>query len=173
MDLGVLTKHGRIRHPQTQGKDERFNGTLLKERLKYREYDDFFHAQTDFNEYRDFYNNERPHHALNLETPSTRYAESEKRLHQCTGTWKYDNKFEVKPVKKSGYITFNRQGYFLSEAFGGKDVGLVESRSRKGLFHIVYRNFCVAKLNVDNRHVLAKRAFKWEYNVSDDDASRR
>jgi transposase InsO family protein len=34
MNLGVLTIHGRIRHPQTQGKEERFNGSLKRELLR-------------------------------------------------------------------------------------------------------------------------------------------
>jgi len=166
MEMGVLTKHGRVRHPQTQGKEERFNGTLKKERLRYREYEGFAHAQADFDEFRDFYNHERPHHALNLETPSTRYRESTKRMPEGLAGWEYGHGFEIKLVKKSGYITINRQGYFLSEAFGGKEVGLIESKSRKGLFHVVYRGFRVAKLCVDDRYVLARRAFRWGHEIS-------
>ena len=64
-------------------------------------------------------------------------------------------------IKQSCYITINRQGYFLSEAFGGKLVGIIESASDKGLFYVLYRQFCIAKLNVDDRVVVAKRAFIW------------
>ena len=35
MELGILTLHGRILHPQTQGKEERFNGSLTREFLKH------------------------------------------------------------------------------------------------------------------------------------------
>ena len=162
MDLGILTKHGRIHHPQTQGKEERFNGTLLRERIKHRTYENITHAQSDFDEYRAFYNYERPHHALKLDTPSKRYRNSERKLPQRVYEWKYGSDVSVRKIKKSGYLTINSQGYFLSEAFGGKSVGIRESVVDKGLFYVLYRQFCIAKLNADERVVVAKRAFIWD-----------
>lgn len=162
MDLGILTIHGRIRHPQTQGKNERFNRTLLDERIKYRSYEDFVHAQNDFDEYRIFYNYERPHHALSLETPSERYHNSGRKLPQRVEEWKYDPGVLVRQIKSSGYLTLNGQGYFLSEAFGGKTVGLLESDINTGVFFVLYRQFCIAKLNVDERIVAARKAFRWK-----------
>jgi len=164
MDLGILTKHCRIRHPQTVGKSERFNGTLLQERIRFREYENFEHAQSDFDEYRAFYNYERPHHALNLDTPSERYRSSERKLPKQVEEWEYDTDVVVRQIKNSGYLTFNGQGYFLSEAFGGKIVGLRESESNGGLFYVLYRQFCIAKLNVDDRVVVARKAFRWGVN---------
>jgi len=161
MDLGILTIHGRIRHPQTQGKEERFNGTLLKERIKFREYKDLIHAQQDFDEYREFYNYERPHHALGLETPSARYADSSSKMPESIEEWAYGSSEAIRRLKNSGYLTFNGQGYFLSEAFGGKTIALRESRSTNGLFYVVYRQFCIAKLNVNERIVISRRAFRW------------
>ena len=35
MELGILVLHGRPLHPQTQGKEERFNSSLKKECLRY------------------------------------------------------------------------------------------------------------------------------------------
>jgi transposase InsO family protein len=165
MDLGVLTKHGRIRHPQTQGKDERFNGTLLRERIKYREYEDFAHAQSDFDEYRDFYNYERPHHSLGLKTPSEQYRYSSCKLPHRVDDWIYDSDVQVRQIKNSGYLTFRGQGYFLSEAFGGRTVGLRESVKEYGVFFVLYRQFCIAKLNSDDRIVLARKACRWNSHI--------
>jgi len=163
MDLGILTIHGRAYHPQTQGKEERFNGTLLRERLKYREYESSEHAQRDFDEYRIFYNYERPHHALDMETPSERYCNSERTLPQRVDDWDYGTDVTVRQIKDHGYLTINGQGYFLSESFGRKTVGLIESISNRGLFYVIYRQFCVAKLNVDERIVVARKAFRWDF----------
>jgi len=159
MDLGILTRHGRIMHPQTQGKDERFNGTLLRELIRYRAYEDYIHAQSDFDEWRCFYNEERPHHALNLGVPVDRYQESTRKLPRRIDEWVYEPDTEMKKVKNSGYLTLRGQGYFLSEAFGGKMVGLIENMHEHGEFLVLYRQFCVAKLNVDDRVVLARKAF--------------
>ena len=52
MELGVLTLHGRLRHPQTQGKDERFNGSFTKECLRGKQFRDLAHAQESFDAYR-------------------------------------------------------------------------------------------------------------------------
>ena len=165
MDFGILTKHCRIRHPQTQGKDERFNGTLLRERIKYREYEDFAHAQRDFDEYRDFYNYERPHHALSMGTPSERYRDSICKLPQRIEEWLYGADVQVRQVKSSGYLTFRGQGYFLSEAFGGKTIGLREAEDETGVFLVLYRQFCIAKLDIDERVVLARKTFRWYTNL--------
>ena len=164
MDLGILTRHGRAYHPQTQGKEERFNGTLHRERLKYREYENSEHAQRDFDEYRDFYNYERPHHALDLATPSERYCNSERKLPQRNEEWDYGADVQTRHVKAHGYLTIEGQGYFLSEALGRKTVGVIESKSTKGLYYVLYREFCIAKLNVDDRIVIARKAYRWESN---------
>lgn len=159
MDLGILTKHGRIRHPQTQGKDERFNGSLYKELLKYRKMENFLHAQTEFDEYRSFYNHERPHHALLLGFPSQRYRKSDRKLPQRINEWEYGTGFLVRQIKNSGYLTVCGQGYFLSEAFANKMVGIKKSDDEQNIFWVFYRQFCVAKLDVDERVVIARKPF--------------
>ena len=162
MDLGILTIHGRPRHPQTQGKEERFNGTLYREHIKHRSIGNRTQAQQGFNEYRTFYNHERPHHALDLSTPAERYCASDRKLPAGVVEWVYHTGVDVRKVKSAGYFSFRGQGYFLSEAFGGLEVGLAESHSTAGLFYVLYRQFCVAKLNVDDRAVLARKAFRFD-----------
>ena len=66
MELGILTLHGRALHPQTQGKEESFNRSMTKELLKHTTISDQPDAQRQFDAYRDFYNNGRPHNALVL-----------------------------------------------------------------------------------------------------------
>ena len=161
MDLGILTIHGRAYHPQTQGKEERFNGTLKRERLKYREYENSEHAQRDFDEYREFYNYERPHHALCLDTPSTHYSNSERKLPQRIEDWEYGTDIKERQIKTHGYLSFDGRGYFISEAFGDRRVGLIESKTKRGQFYVLYRQFCIAKLDVDERIVVARKAFRW------------
>ena len=166
MDLGILVKHGRPRHPQTQGKEERFNGTLYRECIKGVEFEHFPHAQALFDEYRCFYNLERPHHALDLATPAERYRQSARKIPQRVDEWEYPVGVIVARVKTSGYLTLRGQGYFLSEAFGGKSVGLLDSGDKDGTFFVLYRGFCVAKLNVEQRCVIAKFAFFWDNSGS-------
>ena len=74
MDLGVGVAHGRPYHPQTQGKDERFHRTLKAEVLDGRTFADLPHAQDAFDAWREVYNSQRPHQALDMARPSARHA---------------------------------------------------------------------------------------------------
>jgi transposase InsO family protein len=156
MQLGILPKHGRVRHPQTQGKDERFNGTVKNELLKYTDIADGAHAQKKFAEFREFYNNVRPHHALNLDVPASRYEPSKRRLPKSIEPWDYVKGFECRNVKSSGYMSFRGQGYFLSEALGEETVGIRET-GKDAEFDIFYRQFRIALLNADERTITSRR----------------
>lgn len=78
MELGILTLHGRARHSQTQGKKESFNRSMIKELLANARVAALADAQRQFDAYREFYNKERPHHALNLDNSSQHYRPSQR-----------------------------------------------------------------------------------------------
>lgn len=71
--LGIDLWHGRPFHPQTQGKEERFHRSLKAEVLQGHSFQDCLDAQRHFDPWRDVYNLQRPHEALNLATPASRY----------------------------------------------------------------------------------------------------
>ena len=161
MDLGILTIHCKVRRPQTQGKEERFNGTLKRELLNYQKLNDMPHAQQAFDEFKAFYNTKRPHHALGLDTPATRYTPSNQSFCAEIPSWTYPSHMDTRTIKKPGYLTFHGKGYFLSESLGGRKVGLEESMSQPGLFHVVYRGFRVATVDVDERAVTSRKVRRW------------
>ena len=105
MDHGILTIHGRIRHPQTQGKEERFNQTMRRELLRQKPIADWEDAAVKFEEYRRFYNEVRPHHALQLDTPSQHYQSSQRIYCDQVPEWEYPEGTEIHTVKKTGFIT--------------------------------------------------------------------
>lgn len=71
--LGIRVIHGRPYHPQTQGKDERFHRTLKAEILNGNSFCDLAECQRSFDKWRQIYNYRRPHEALGMSTPATRY----------------------------------------------------------------------------------------------------
>lgn len=158
MDLGVLTIHGRIRHPQTQGKDESFNRNMANELLKYIEFNNMADAQLHFDRYRDFYNQERPHHALNLEIPANHYHPSERKLPIRIEDWEYPTGYELRKIKETGFLTYKGQGYFLSEAFGGKNIAIRESHI-PGCISLFYRQFRIGRIDVDRRVFTLKKSY--------------
>lgn len=158
MELGVLTLHGRIRHPQTQGKEESFNRSMKRELLNHTTFNDKLDAQRKFDEYRDFYNNERPHMALALDTPSERYTASKIAIPARIESWDYGTGYELRKVKQNGHISWRGQGYFLSEAFGGKTIAVRESRI-PGNISLFFRKFRIGRIDVEKRVFTQKRAY--------------
>lgn len=69
---------GRVAHPQTQGKLERFNRTLQKECLRRHDLPGVTEWNAVLEEYRCLYNTVRPHEALGQEPPASRYRPSER-----------------------------------------------------------------------------------------------
>ena len=70
MRLGVRVLHGRPRHPQTQGKEERFHRTFKAEVVGGFGFRDLPECQRAFDDWRPRYNHERPHEALDMATPA-------------------------------------------------------------------------------------------------------
>lgn len=76
------TKHRRTRaySPKTNGKVERFNGTLAREWAYVRPYDSEEARRAALADFLNFYNHERPHSALGHQPPITRTLGSEFRI---------------------------------------------------------------------------------------------
>ena len=173
MELGILTLHGRILHPQTQGKEERFNGSLTREFLKYETFEDWEDARIKLEEYRNFYNNKRPHFALDLDTPSKHYQPSKREYTHKISEWEYSNECDVRKVKESGYITIRNQGYFLSEAFGGKTIAVKGSSKGQHLINLYFRQFKIGQIDVEKRVFTFKRAYLIENDPRLDEAKHK
>ena len=161
MELGILPLHGRPLHPQTQGKEERFNRSLTRELLNGRTFADMAEADSAFQAYRDFYNNERPHCALGLDTPASRYARSPREYTETAEAWTYPAGYELRKVRENGYISVHGHGYFFSEAFGGKEIAVCES-GVSGRFNLYFRQFTVGQIDLDRRVFTFKKAYLTE-----------
>lgn len=122
--LGIRVLHGRPHHPQTQGKAERFHRTLTAEVLAGRHFRDCRHAQQHFDRWREVYNTERPHHALTLQTPISRYAASPRSLPPTLPAIEYGPDDEVRRVQWNGEIYFRGACFRIGKAFHGQPVAL-------------------------------------------------
>ena len=125
--LGVELVHGRPRHPQTQGKEERFHKTLKREVLsKTTVWRDLGHCDRAFAEFRELYNHVRPHRSLGLDCPAERYRASSRAMPasvpQCTSF--YEGADQVRKVKGKGEIMFRNRTYAMGSAFAGESVAI-------------------------------------------------
>ena len=156
MELGVLTLHGRPLHPQTQGKQERFNRSFTRECLAGKTFRDLADAQKAFDDYRTFYNTVRPHSALELAVPASVYSTSPRPFPSHIEDWEYGNDCQLCKVRQTGYFSFEGQGYFLSEAFRGKTIAVRESHL-PGQITLLFRQFRIGRIDREKRVFTTKR----------------
>ena len=144
--LGVAVLHGRPRHPQTQGKEERFHRTLKAEVLsRTTAWRDLAHCQHHFQSWREVYNHERPHEALGGEVPASRYQPSSRSMPERlpeAGQW-YGREDVVRKVGSKGAVFWHRALWAVGEAFSGEEVALRETGD--GRFEVYY---CWKRLGV-------------------------
>ena len=141
LQLGVDIHHGRPRHPQTQGKDERFHRTLQAELLDSRVFD-LADCQQRFDQWREVYNHERPHEALGMEPPASRYQLSPRPYPDHLPAIEYDSIDQVRKVQAKGEIYFHGRAFPIGKAFRSQPVAL--RPSAKDGFWDVY--FCAHRI---------------------------
>ncbi|MGK7371732.1 MAG: IS481 family transposase [Candidatus Halalkalibacterium sp. M3_1C_030] len=127
--LGVRVIHSRPGHPQTHGKNERFNGTLQAELLRFEEFRNFPHAQQRFDWWRDRYNTERPHQGIDDQVPIDRYSESWRTFPEQLAPIEYDQSDEIRKVNNNGYISYQATSYKIGKAFCGHPVALRDQQN--------------------------------------------
>jgi transposase InsO family protein len=147
LHLDVIMTHGRPLHPQTQGKDERFHRTLKDEVISTRSFHSLDHAQTAFDVFRHTYNHLRPHEALGLLPPITRYAPSVRSYPTQLPLIEYPDTAVVRNVTSRGVIKFEGREYYLGEAFSGYPVGLFPSED-DGTKKVFFRHYQVAQIDL-------------------------
>jgi transposase InsO family protein len=124
MRLRVRVTHSRPRHPQTNGKLERFHRTLKKDVLSQHIITDFEHAQLLFDEWREIYNYQRPHQAIDMLVPANRYKPSERSMPNTLEPIEYSDDALVRKVRGNGRVSYKGEEYLVGEAFAGHEVEL-------------------------------------------------
>jgi len=149
--LGIRTSHGRPYHPQTNGKDERFHRTLKEEVLNGRSFDSSAHTQGAFDTWRAIYNHERPHEALNMETPISRYRPSVIAFPEVLPEVSYDLSEEVVYVGWNGELKFRSRRFKVSNVLHRQPVAIRPREGCGGIFDVYYAfRHC---LEIDMREV--------------------
>ncbi len=147
MRLGVRVGHSRPHHPQTQGKDERFHRTLRLEVISRRAvWHDLKELQQAFDAWRDVYNFERPHEALGLEVPSSRYQASLRSFPAVLPPIEYELGDDVRRVRDTGRIKFQGRLVAVGKAFVGKPVAIRPAGD--GVWDVYYCHQRIARIDL-------------------------
>jgi len=145
--LGVGVSHGRPHHPQTQGKDERFHRTLKAEVIGRGAWRDSEQCSRAFEAWRHVYNAERPHEALQLATPASRYRPSRRAFPEHPAPIDYGHGAIVRKVQDQGRISFQNHTFTVGKAFIGEPVAL-RPTAIDGCFDVIYCLEKVAELDL-------------------------
>lgn len=136
--LGIRLSHSRPYHPQTNGKEERFHRSLKAEVLNGRSFEDLPHAQTAFDRWRQVYNHERPHEALQMQTPISRYRPSPRAFPEVLPAIEYGPDDEIVRVKWNGELRFRGRKFKLSNALHRHDVAIRPHPTEDGIFDVYF-----------------------------------
>jgi transposase InsO family protein len=147
MRLGIRVYHGRPYHPQTQGKEERFHRTLKAEVLVRGGWSDCAHVQKAFDEWRPIYNTQRPHEALQMETPVRRYHPSQRSYPGNLPSVEYDSGVEVRRVDEQGQISYRGRLWRVGRAFNALPVGIRPGKS-DSLMEVIFLAQVIKELDL-------------------------
>lgn len=147
MRLGIAVTHGRPYHPQTQGKDERLHRTFKAELLNQVQLHDLQDCQDHFDAWRDVYNQERPHQALNQAVPAERYQPSQRSFPEVLPPILYAPDDMIRMVDLSGKISFHNHIFKISKAFRYQPVA-IRPTNTDGCFDVFYCRFKVSEIDL-------------------------
>jgi transposase InsO family protein len=140
-----------VRHPQTQGKIERFHRTMAESVRHKGKPDSLADWKLYLDEFRESYNQERPHEALGMAVPASRYHPSLRQYNPNPKEWEYPTGTTVKRLDDEGMLEISGRRHFVCEALSGERVSIT---SIKNMLLIRFRATVVREINLDNRRTL-------------------
>ena len=149
--LGIPVTHGRPYHPQTQGKDERFHRTLAVEVLQGQHFADVAACQRRFDTWREVYNTERPHEALDLGVPASRYRPSARPFPERLPPVEYHGTDAVRMVQADGDISFRGRGWKVGKAFARQRVA-IRPLAEDGKYQVVFGTIAIAQIDLHGQN---------------------
>lgn len=145
--LGIRICHGRPYHPQTLGKDERLHRTLQEDLLSREGFANLADAQRKFDEWRVYYNEQRPHEALEMHPPATRYQPSPRPFPEVLPPVLYEPEAVIRRVDQGGRISFRNRIYRIGKAFRHQIVA-VRPSEEEGKWDVFFGHQRVAQIDL-------------------------
>lgn len=148
IEQGIRLLYGRIAHPQTQGKVERFHRTL-GEALRHRGVPEKFAGwPAALEEFQRSYNQRRPHEALGMQRPADRYRPSVRGYQEQVRPWEYPPGSDVRRLNGAGSLSAAGQRWFVCAALADQQVR-VECFDGKLL--VSYRNMYIREIDLERQ----------------------
>ncbi len=152
--LGILPELIEPGKPQQNGRHERMHRTLKDETTRPAAAS-LAAQQRKFNVFREEFNHERPHEALDQQTPASCYSASAREMPEKLPPLVYPDRFEVRYVSANGGIRWNRGWINVSTVCIGEYVGLEEIDN--GIWNVYFGPLKLGRLI--ERHMKIEDAF--------------
>jgi transposase InsO family protein len=148
--LGMSVIHSRPLHPQSKGKNERLNKTIGVELISRRLFRNWNDCQQEFDRWREEYNTIRPHEALGMEVPMSRYRQSPREFPLVLPPVEYESGTNVRKVTEKGDISFHNRFYRVGKGLCGQRVA-IRPRLIDGVFGIYFCHQYVRQIDLRNQ----------------------
>jgi transposase InsO family protein len=150
MKLGIVPERIQPAHPEQNGRHERMHLTLQQETMTPMAANRRA-QQRRFDQFRNEYNQQRPHQALAMRTPAACYTPSPRPYPARVPEPEYDTAMTVRHVFACGTFCWRNHDVFLSETLRGERIALHPIDDR--WFTIYFAEFPLARFDTRSRTV--------------------
>ena len=133
MTLGLRHERIAVGHPEQNGRHERMHLTLKQETTRPPAHS-MGGQQERFDAFRAYFNEQRPHEAIGMQTPASVHVPSARPYREAE-PYDYSRFDDVRVVAPSGTIRFLRSTVGVTAALAGHEVGLIELDDDVWLVH--------------------------------------
>jgi transposase InsO family protein len=143
-------------HPEQNGRHERIHRTLKEEATR-PPGPNLLKQQEQFDKFRERYNEERPHEALDMRKPATVYATSSRRYEPCLEPLEYPMHDHTCSVRNNGTIHVPlRHGpeVYVGNAFTGENLGIREVSG--GTWLVSFMDMEIGYIDVETKKFLPR-----------------
>lgn len=146
--LGILPERIAPGKPQQNGRHERMHRTLKKATARPAAHS-LKAQQKRFDAFRQEYNEQRPHEALNQQTPQTHYKSSRREYPNKLPKVDYPDYYEKRRVRKTGVVYWGGGQVYVSHLLANETVGMEEIDD--GLWDIYFGPIRLGGFNVRDK----------------------
>ena len=142
--LGIRIERIVPGHPEQNGAHERMHRTLKAETTRPPE-QTMDRQQKRFDEFRNMFNNERPHQTLGQKRPATIYRPSPRPYPESLPPIEYAGHLEMRKISHNGMMRWKHERIFTSKTLTGEWVGLEEIDD--GIWSLYYGPVLLARFD--------------------------
>lgn len=146
--LGIHVSFSAPHHPQTNGKDERFHRSLKAEVIARQHFHTTAQLQQALDQWRTVYNHVRPHQALALAVPASRYQPSPRRFPETLPPIDYAPDDHVALVMTQGIVHLLGHTMKVSNALRGHPIAARPRHDQDGIYDLFFAHHRLATIDL-------------------------